>query len=155
MPSAISSKPHTTFSPATGSVAGPQQSSFLHFAQAMEEAQASPAVEGSGQNNVGRNGNVESVEKPNTTATADGRGNAAQAAETTRGDAILEGMRKVRGAFDQQIARVNGETVPNDVTSASNLIAAQAEVAKMTLMIDLASKLAGKFTQTTDSLLKG
>ena len=71
------------------------------------------------------------------------------------GDAILGGLLSVRGMFDDQIERAAMFERDGSVTNPQDLYLAQVEVAKLSVLIDVTSKLAGKFTQSTDTLLKG
>lgn len=71
------------------------------------------------------------------------------------GDAILGGLQSIRSMFDQQISRVAKIGHETSLTNAMDLIAAQAEVSKLTVMYDLGSKFAGKTVQFMDTVLKG
>lgn len=71
------------------------------------------------------------------------------------GDTILGGLLSVRGMFDDQIGRAAIFERHGSVTNVHDLIVAQAEVTKLSVMIDVTSKLAGKLVQSTDTLLKG
>lgn len=71
------------------------------------------------------------------------------------GDAILGGLKSIRGMFDEQIDRAAALARTKSASNPVDLILAQAEVAKLTVLIDTTSKLAGKFTQSCDTLLKG
>lgn len=71
------------------------------------------------------------------------------------GDAILDGFQSIRKMFDGQYQRASAIGRELSPTNASDLIAAQAEMTKLTLMVEVTSKLAGKLTQACDTLLKG
>jgi type III secretion system YscI/HrpB-like protein len=70
------------------------------------------------------------------------------------GDAILNGLTKLRGAFDTSSARV-AHILQGPVTSVTSLMAAQVELVKYTMLIDITGKLTGKSTQSLDTLMKG
>lgn len=72
----------------------------------------------------------------------------------SRGNAILDGLTYLRGVFDQQLARVEGLAGP-EIISSHELVAAQVEIAKFSLLVDVTSKLVGKSTQAFDTLMKG
>lgn len=81
-------------------------------------------------------------------------GNAAGGPPVATGDTILEGLKQLRGAFDEQatsLAKMN-ET---GAMGASEMLALQVEVVKYGMLIDVTSKLTGKSTQAFDTLLKG
>src|SRR5690606_18629101 len=68
------------------------------------------------------------------------------------GDAILGGLQSIRSMSDQQIHRVAMIGKETSLTSAMDLIKAQAEVSKLTVMYDLGSKFAGKTVQFMDTV---
>lgn len=70
----------------------------------------------------------------------------------TTGDTILGGLSKLREVFDVQQAKLAGIGYTN---SADGLIQAQLEVFKYSMLVDVTSKLAGKATQSFDTLMKG
>lgn len=70
------------------------------------------------------------------------------------GDVILGGLQKIRGAFDQQQAKLNGAISANSADP-KMLYAAQMEIMNYSVLIDLTSKLTGKSTQAFETLLKG
>ena len=78
----------------------------------------------------------------------------ANAEGSTGGQSILDGLSRIRGAFDQQLAGVNEKVLGSsmDVTS---MMAVHADVVKYSLLVDVSSKLAGKSTQAVDTLMKG
>jgi type III secretion system YscI/HrpB-like protein len=85
--------------------------------------------------------------------TIDTLGLDAKAAPTsTTGDTILGGLSKLREIFDVQQAKLAGIGYTD---SASGLIAAQLEVVKYSMLVDVTSKLTGKATQSFDTLMKG
>ncbi len=70
------------------------------------------------------------------------------------GDAILQGLQKLRGVFDRResiVTRLMGSSVVDTRT----LMAMQMEVAQFSLLVDVTSKLTGKSTQAFDTLMKG
>lgn len=71
------------------------------------------------------------------------------------GDAILGGFQSIRKMFDGQYQRASAIGRELSPSNASDLIVAQAEMTKLTLMVEVTSKLAGKLTQACDTLLKG
>lgn len=72
----------------------------------------------------------------------------------TEGDAILNGLKTLRGAFDARSARV-GEIMAAQSVDSRALLAMQMEVAQYSLLVDVSSKLTGKTTQSLDALMKG
>ena len=70
------------------------------------------------------------------------------------GQSILDGLSRLRGMFDGQLADMSRgvEGAGMDVVAMMDL---QAEVVKYSLMVDVGSKLAGKSTQAIDTLMKG
>ncbi|MEI2384488.1 hypothetical protein [Breoghania sp. JC706] len=71
-----------------------------------------------------------------------------------QGDAILDGLSRLRGAFDAQTGRLT-DTSGAWMTREGQLFAVQVEIIKYSLLIDVTSKLTGKSTQTFDTLMKG
>ncbi len=69
------------------------------------------------------------------------------------GDAILNGLQKLRGVFDAQHARLN-DVMAGPVDTGS-LMKMQMEVVNFSVLVDVASKLTGKSTQAFETLLKG
>ena len=85
-------------------------------------------------------------------------GAAAVEAPTT-GQGIIDGLSRLRGVFDAQENAITG-IAPSDaagtrLTNTSELINLQLEVVKYSMLMDVTSKLAGKSTQTFDTLMKG
>jgi hypothetical protein len=78
----------------------------------------------------------------------------AQNANPATGDAILNGLQKLRGAFDGGLARVN-EAIAAPTIDVQTLLAVQMEMVNYSLLVDTTSKLTGKSTQSFDSLMKG
>lgn len=76
------------------------------------------------------------------------------AAPGQTGDAIIEGMQKLRGVFDTQTGRLASitETKNFDI---STLMQMQMEVVRFSLLVEVTSKLTGKSTQAFDTLMKG
>lgn len=70
------------------------------------------------------------------------------------GDLILEGLSRLRGTFDSQISSINAHLADPDL-SVNKMMAMQMEVAQFSLLVDVTSKLAGKTTQSIDTLMKG
>lgn len=70
------------------------------------------------------------------------------------GDLILEGLSRLRGTFDRQISSINAGLADPDL-SVNRMMAMQMEVAQFSLLVDVTSKLAGKTTQSIDTLMKG
>ncbi|WP_341367282.1 type III secretion system inner rod subunit SctI [Yoonia sp. BS5-3] len=75
------------------------------------------------------------------------------------GQGIIDGLSKLRGVFDAQEQAVTGitpaDTAGARLTNTSELINLQLEVVKYSMLMDVTSKLAGKSTQTFDTLMKG
>ena len=72
----------------------------------------------------------------------------------TEGDAILSGLKKLQGVFSNRQRELN-ETIEAPNLSAQSLMRIQMDMVQYTLMIDVASKVSGKLTQSVDSLVKG
>lgn len=70
------------------------------------------------------------------------------------GDVLLNGLERLRSAFDQQENAVVERIAPA-VVDVDAMIGAQLEVAKYSLLIDVTSKMTGKLSQTLDTLMKG
>ena len=70
------------------------------------------------------------------------------------GDLILEGLSRLRGTFDRQISSINAALADPNL-SVDKMMAMQMEVARFSLLVDVTSKLAGKTTQSIDTLMKG
>lgn len=70
------------------------------------------------------------------------------------GDAILGGLQRLRGLFDDRHRQVSGP-MAGQVADSERLMVLQMEVANYTLMVDVSSKLAGKSTQALETLMKG
>lgn len=70
------------------------------------------------------------------------------------GDAIIEGMQKLRGVFDDQTGRLASLTNSKNLDIAS-LMTMQMEVVRFSLLVEVTSKLTGKSTQAFDTLMKG
>ncbi len=70
------------------------------------------------------------------------------------GDAILDGLQKLRGAFDQGQARLT-EVMNTPTVDARMLLSMQMEMVNYSMLVDMSSKLTGKSTQSFDSLMKG
>ena len=69
------------------------------------------------------------------------------------GDAVLNGLQKLRGVFNNEIATMADST--KDVASSEGLYRAQVAAARFSLFMEVGSKLAGKAGQAFESLLKG
>jgi type III secretion system YscI/HrpB-like protein len=70
------------------------------------------------------------------------------------GDAIIEGMQKLRGVFDQQTSRLNSISSSKNFDIGS-LMSMQMEMVRFSLLVEVTSKLTGKSTQAFDTLMKG
>ena len=73
---------------------------------------------------------------------------------SSTGDLILGGLKKLRGMFDAQHTNMN-VMLNKPAADSTLLLAMQVEVVKYSLLIDVASKLTGKSTQSFDTLMKG
>ena len=69
------------------------------------------------------------------------------------GDAVLNGLEKIRGVFDQQISQFATSSAQG--ASSEGLFRAQVAAANFSLFMEVGSKLAGKTTQAFETLLKG
>jgi type III secretion system YscI/HrpB-like protein len=79
---------------------------------------------------------------------------AAGAKRPQSGDAVLDGLQKLRGMFDTHEARLSGlmsKTTPN----IDALLSMQVEVVNFTVLVDVTSKLTGQSTQAFQTLLNG
>ena len=74
--------------------------------------------------------------------------------EVGPGQSILDGLGRLRGIFDQQIAGV-ANVERREVLDTTTLMNLQADVVRYTLLVDVTSKLAGKSTMALDTLMKG
>lgn len=72
----------------------------------------------------------------------------------SEGDTILSGLKKLQGVFSDRQRQLN-ETIEVPNLSAQTLMRIQMDMVQYTLMIDVASKVSGKLTQSVDSLVKG
>jgi hypothetical protein len=70
------------------------------------------------------------------------------------GDVILDGLQKLRGAFDAQQSRLSA-MISEPATDINTLFAVQFELTNYSMLVDMTSKLTGKSTQAFDTLLKG
>ncbi|MBT9288733.1 type III secretion system inner rod subunit SctI [Prosthecodimorpha staleyi] len=83
----------------------------------------------------------------------------APAAKTTvpaegSGDAIIEGMQKLRGVFDAREAQL-GKLMSHSHMDVNTMMAMQMELVRFSLLVEVTSKLTGKSTQAFDTLMKG
>jgi type III secretion system YscI/HrpB-like protein len=114
-----------------------------------------------------RNIRIAQVEVPSTDLTAASSSNERQQTiramelskdakvnPTTEGDAILSGLKKLQGVFADREQQLN-QTIESPSLSAQSLMRIQMDMVQYTLMIDVASKVSGKLTQSVDSLVKG
>lgn len=69
-------------------------------------------------------------------------------------DFVREGLSQARGVTDARIAAVKARA-EGAMEGADALIAAQYELVRFSLFMDVTSKLVGKATQTVDTLMKG
>ncbi|QFT33945.1 Type III secretion needle MxiH like protein [Labrenzia sp. THAF82] len=83
-----------------------------------------------------------------------GQVSAAGEVDDNKGDVILDGLSRLRSAFDGQADRVV-DASSSSVSGTEKLIDAQMEIVKYSLLMDVTSKLVGKSTQTFDTLMKG
>jgi hypothetical protein len=79
---------------------------------------------------------------------------APHAPANTQGDTILDGLQKIRGMFDAHHLNMKS-LVSLPAASTTTLMAIQMEVTNYSLLCTITSELAGKSTQTFDTLLKG
>lgn len=90
---------------------------------------------------------------------ADLHTNAAAIKGPTTGQGIVDGLSRLRGVFDTQEQAITGissaGTGGTQLTNSADLINLQLEVVKYSMLMDVTSKLAGKSTQTFDTLMKG
>ena len=70
------------------------------------------------------------------------------------GDAIIEGLQKLRGVFDERTTRLNAIMSSKSV-DVGTLMAMQMELVRFSLLVEVTSKLTGKSTQAFDTLMKG
>ncbi|MFP7674933.1 type III secretion system inner rod subunit SctI [Marivita sp. S0852] len=82
-----------------------------------------------------------------------GAGAAAANGGIGTGQAILDGLSRIRGAFDGGLQRVNDKVAATDM-DVSDMMGLQMEVVQYSMMVDVSSKLAGKSTQAMDTLMK-
>lgn len=75
-------------------------------------------------------------------------------ADDNKGDVILDGLSRLRSAFDGQADKVV-DVSSSSVSGTEKLIDTQMEIVKYSLLMDVTSKLVGKSTQTFDTLMKG
>lgn len=73
---------------------------------------------------------------------------------STGGQSILDGLSRIRGAFDSQLAGVN-DKIMNSSMDVTSMMQVHANVVQYSLLVDVSSKLAGKTTQAVDTLMKG
>ncbi|EHS51347.1 Type III secretion system, YscI/HrpB-like protein [Rhizobium sp. PDO1-076] len=79
---------------------------------------------------------------------------AGKGAANNKGDMVLDGLSNLRSVFDEQIGRLHSAST-GPINGTEKFFSVQVEMAKFTLLMDVASKLSGKATQTIDTLLKG
>lgn len=132
-----------TFTGGKSEEAGVTPQTSAAFARSMAEAgikaEAGPAVSGTA---AMAQANAKPAEPLHGTRKAEG------------GDLILEGLSRLRGTFDRQISSINAELADPNL-SVDKMMAMQMEVARFSLLVDVTSKLAGKTTQSIDTLMKG
>ncbi len=148
---------------------------LARFQQALENASASSAVS-SGANapvelrtaqvatpgSVGRASEVQPSDgvqpskesSQNVLKSLDIESTTKPADASSTGDLILGGLKKLRGMFDAQHTNMNA-MMDKPTADSTQLLAMQVEVVKYSLLIDVASKLTGKSTQSFDTLMKG
>lgn len=123
------------------------------FAQALERAGQPTPEEASGEA-VNAAGGVQRAGEQARAREALELGVARPVEKVETGDAILGGMQKMRGLFDARYSDISAVTRAN-LTGTEMMIGMQKELVHYSLLIDLASKLTGKLTQTVDQLMKG
>jgi type III secretion system YscI/HrpB-like protein len=138
---------------ATGGGAGPGKAdagAVGQFEQAMAAAQPPGGVEA-----MGPAANGPEASGPEASGPAGGPAEAAPAgAPSGPGDAILQGLDKMRSSFGESMQRI-GDVLGKDQVSAQDLMRAQMELHSMSLQNDLMGKVGGKATQSIDQLMKG
>lgn len=111
---------------------------------------ATPEVSGITPTETDRTRALRGLDLSNDVASADG---------PTTGEGIIDGLSRLRGVFDAQENAITGisdtSSAGTGLTNSSDLINLQLEVVKYSLLMDVTSKLAGKSTQTFDTLMKG
>jgi Type III secretion basal body protein I, YscI, HrpB, PscI len=70
------------------------------------------------------------------------------------GEAILEGLKKLRGVFQDANLRLNAALSSSDGFDPQALMATQLEMINWSLLVEVASKMEGKSTQALNDLLK-
>jgi hypothetical protein len=70
------------------------------------------------------------------------------------GDAILGGLKKLRGVFDGANLRVSTALSSTDGFDPNTMMATQIEIMNYTLLVDVASKMEGNTTRALNDLLK-
>lgn len=71
------------------------------------------------------------------------------------GQTILNGLERIRGAFDSQITNMSTQVTEGQVMDVTTMMNIQREVVQYSVLVDVSSKLAGKSTQALDTLMKG
>ena len=74
--------------------------------------------------------------------------------EARPGDAILSGLGRMRSVFSKQEAGL-ANTMASTSASVESMLHLQMNMVQYSLLIDVASKITGKLTQSVDSLVKG
>lgn len=74
--------------------------------------------------------------------------------KAANGDAILDGLQKLRGVFDVQERHIATLT-SKPMTDINKALSIQMELMNFTVLVDVASKLTGQSTQAIETLLKG
>jgi type III secretion system YscI/HrpB-like protein len=72
----------------------------------------------------------------------------------SQGDAILSGLGKLQGIFANKQGELTS-AINSGSLSAQSLMKVQMDLVQYTLLIDVASKVTGKVTQSVDTLVKG
>lgn len=73
---------------------------------------------------------------------------------TSQGDAILSGLGRLQGIFTSKQNTITS-AINSTSMSAQSLMKIQMDMVQYTLLIDVASKVTGKVTQSVDTLVKG
>ena len=89
-------------------------------------------------------------------ATMDGVVDGAHAAERTMGDAVLEGMQKMKASYDQHVDKIEQTLIDTDgqELTVQETMRIQMEVMQMGLQQDLTAKVADKTSQGVQTLFK-
>ncbi|MCL3883302.1 type III secretion system inner rod subunit SctI [Marivita sp. GX14005] len=133
---------------------GPAQITPVQFVPGAEAAQAPSGVQSASpaaaSDEAVRQRAIDGLELDAPVAGAAG---AAAEGGIGTGQTILDGLARIRGAFDGGLERVNSKVAATDL-DVSDMMGLQMEVVQYSMMVDVSSKLAGKSTQAMDTLMK-